>query len=261
MRADQKYAKIKPLLIKVLRMKPDHLQTIRIILDGTSHPGNIGAAARAMKTMGLSNLVLVNPKTSLDSVAYARASGATDILDNAQIVDSIDCALEDIQLVFATSARPRHISLPIHNAKQAATSIHQALESNTRVAILFGNEQHGLSNEALQKAQRHIVIPSNPVYGSLNLGSAVQIIAYELFAYTDDTQENNAHINLATQSARTALLDHLVDTLHRIDFIKKERSAKVSQKIQVLLNKIPFTHTDTQIIRGILTEINKRLKS
>jgi tRNA (cytidine32/uridine32-2'-O)-methyltransferase len=147
----------------------------------------------------------------------------------------------------------------VHDAKDAACTIHQALRNNTRVALLFGNEQHGLSNEALQKAQRHIVIPSNPEYGSLNLASAVQIIAYELFAYTQIHQESNELIDLATQSERSALYDHLVETLRRIDFVKKERSGKITQKIQVLLNKVPFTHSDTQIIRGILTELNKHL--
>lgn len=239
-------------------MKSAFSSTISIVLDQTSHPGNIGAAARAMKTMGLSKLILVNPKTELDSVAYARASGATDVLDTAQHCNSLTEALADQHLVYATSARTRHISLPTFTAKTAAYDIQQQATPGTQISIVFGNEQHGLDNHALQQAHKQIIIPTNPIYSSLNLASAVQIIAYELYAITP-TDIDSIPVNMATHAQRVSLYDHLVQTLQRIDFIQPERSAKITQKIQVLLNKIPLSYTDTQIVRGVLSEINKRL--
>ena len=239
-------------------MNPAFPTTISVVLDQTSHPGNIGAAARAMKTMGLSKLILVNPKTELDSVAYARASGATDVLDAAQHYNSLTEALADKHLVYATSARARHISLPTFTAKTAAEDIQQHVTDDIQIAIVFGNEQHGLDNHALQQAHKQIIIPTNPIYSSLNLASAVQIITYELYAIAATETEINP-TDLATHAQRASLYDHLVQTLQRIDFIQPERSAKITQKIQVLLNKIPLSYTDTQIVRGVLTEINKRL--
>ena len=142
---------------------------INIVLVNTSHPGNIGSTARAMKTMGLNQLTLVSPKDFPSKIANAKAVGCTDILDNANICQDLDTALKEQQLIFATSARSRQISLPTHTPKEAANIINSALASGIKVAILFGNEQHGLSNTDLLKCQHQIIIPTSEEYSSLNL--------------------------------------------------------------------------------------------
>ncbi|MFO8142096.1 MAG: TrmJ/YjtD family RNA methyltransferase, partial [Marinobacter sp.] len=152
---------------------------IRIVLVETSHSGNIGAVARAMKNMGLGNLWLVNPASFPDETSYARAAGASDVLDRAQVVNSLDEALADCILVMGTSARGRKVPWPVVAPPQAAVTASEASQQGP-VAMVFGRENHGLSNEELQRCHYHIHIPSNPDYSSLNLSMAVQVISYEL---------------------------------------------------------------------------------
>jgi len=234
-----------------------NLANLRIVLDHTSHPGNIGAAARAMKTMSIETLSLVAPKSFPDSVAYARASGATDVLDEAEIHTTLSSALEPCHRIFATSARSRHLSLPVLDAHEAGKAITSALQQGQQVAVVFGNEQHGLSNADIQHCHQHIIIPTNPVYGSLNLGSAVQIVCYEIFQ----------HICAPVEPATTApapyieqerLYHHVVDMLKAIDYLHPQRSAKLSQKLKVILQQYPLTQEQIHIIRGVLTQIEKR---
>lgn len=157
------------------------LSRAQVVLCGTTHSGNLGAVARAMKNMGLSRLVLVAPKASLDDQAYATAKHAEDILRGARLVPDLDVALADSQAVWATSARMRELHLPVHTARDAAQSIRQDLAySPGVVSILFGTERTGLTNRELASAQRLIEIPANPDYPVLNLGQAVQVVAYEL---------------------------------------------------------------------------------
>ncbi|MDX1802161.1 MAG: RNA methyltransferase, partial [Marinobacter sp.] len=148
---------------------------VRIVLVETSHSGNIGAVARAMKNMGLGNLWLVNPASFPDETSYARAAGASDVLDHARVVGSLGEALDDCVLVMGTSARGRKVPWPVLPPPEAAT---QVLETAPKgpVALVFGRENHGLSNEELQRCHYHIHIPSNPDYSSLNLAMAVQVM-------------------------------------------------------------------------------------
>ncbi|WP_286977437.1 RNA methyltransferase, partial [Pseudomonas sp.] len=156
------------------------LDNIRVVLVNTSHPGNIGGAARAMKNMGLSRLVLVDPIDFPSGDAVARASGATDILDNAQIVGTLEEALVGCTLVLGTSARDRRIPWPLLDPRECGvTSCEQALQGG-EVALVFGREYAGLTNEELQRCQFHVHIPSNPDFSSLNLAAAVQVLAYEV---------------------------------------------------------------------------------
>lgn len=152
------------------------LQNIRIVLVETSHSGNIGSAARAMKTMGLSNLYLVSPK-SVDEQSIALAAGADDVVRNAHIVDTFEQAIEDCSLVIGTSARLRHLQSTLIEPRECAekASIHQG-----QVAVVFGRERVGLTNEELLKCHYHLNIPANPEYSSLNLAMAVQLISYEI---------------------------------------------------------------------------------
>ena len=152
---------------------------IRIVLVHTSHPGNIGAAARAMKTMNLQHLVLVSPKCYPHPDAIARAAGADDILHHCEVVDTLSEAIADAQLVIGTSARMRHLSWPQLTPRECGqTAVRHAQDQD--VAIVFGREKSGLSNDELQLCHYHVQIPCNPDYASLNLGAAVQVLAYEV---------------------------------------------------------------------------------
>ena len=159
--------------------KPNALNNIRIVLSHTSHPGNIGAAARAMKTMGLERLYLVNPKSFPDPVADARAAGAADVLENARVCATLDEALAGTVLAVAVTARRRDLSHEMLSAHQAASRMLE-LAAQGEVALLFGTEMSGLSNAELDKCQLLATIPANPEFTSLNLASAVQMLAYEL---------------------------------------------------------------------------------
>ena len=169
------------------------MNNIKIVLINTSHPGNIGASARAMKNMGLSKLVLVTPKCDIDEVAYARCSNATDILDNAEIKDSLDAALSDSHLVFGTRGRKASLAIPQLDVKQAIEVIEN--KQNNNIAILFGNEQSGLSNAELSRCHYHITIPTSE-YASLNLAQAVQILTYEIYQAFGIGIQNNIAILL-----------------------------------------------------------------
>ena len=236
------------------------LNSIKIVLNQTSHPGNIGAAARAMKTMGLRDLILVNPKTSLDTVAYARASGATDILDSAVITRNLDIALSESQIVIATSARQRNIKIPTFNPKEAALRINESLNSGLKVALLFGNEQHGLSNLELQKCQEQIIIPTSNEYSSLNLATAVQLICYEIFCANNISNKETITKcdDRASSDEIERLFTHIISTLRHIDYLEDKRSTKISQKLRVILHKYELTTSQVQILRGVLTQIDKR---
>lgn len=164
------------------------LQNIRIVLVETSHTGNMGSVARAMKTMGLTNLWLVNPLVKPDSQAIALAAGASDVIGNAQIVDTLDEALAGCSLVVGTSARSRTLPWPMLDPRECGLkSVAEA--ANTPVALVFGRERVGLTNDELQKCHYHVAIAANPEYSSLNLAMAVQVIAYEVRMAWLATQE------------------------------------------------------------------------
>ena len=156
------------------------LQSIRVVLVNTSHAGNIGGAARAMKNMGLSRLVLVDPEDFPSPNAVARASGATDILDSAEIVATLEEALVGCSLVLGTSARDRRIPWPLLDPRETGTVCLEQVERGGEVALVFGREYAGLTNEELQRCQYHVHIPSDPDFSSLNLAAAVQVLAYEV---------------------------------------------------------------------------------
>ena len=154
---------------------------INIVLVETSHPGNIGSVARAMKTMGLSELSLVNPRKFPSGEANALSGNATDVLENAKIFDSIEDAIKDSTFVYATSSRSRTIQWPTVHAEEGASLINNQVSSDKKVSILFGREDRGLTNEELQLANTHIEIPANPEYPVLNLAMSSQIVCYEIF--------------------------------------------------------------------------------
>jgi tRNA (cytidine32/uridine32-2'-O)-methyltransferase len=232
------------------------LQNCRIVLVNTSHPGNIGSAARAMKTMGLSDLCLVDPIDFPHPKAYELASGAQDILANAKIVPNLKEAIADANLVIGTSARLRAIPWPLVNPRELAAKI--ALEPATsQIALVFGREHSGLSNEELQSCHLHVQIPANPQYSSLNLASAVQVIAYELrmahiVAETTPTVWDN---RLATMVEMEQLMAHLQSVLVEINFLRLDAPRQLMTRLRRFLLRARPDIMEVNILRGIFSAI------
>lgn len=253
------------------------LENIIIVLVEPSHPGNIGAVARAMKTMGLTKMVLVNPKKFPHAEASARAAGADDVLDAAIVVQQLSEAIADRTLVLGTSVRNRQVSWPTHNAKEMAEVVlgHiMEVPDEHKVAIVFGRENSGLSNEEMDLCQRQINIPSNQEYSSLNLASAVQIITYEirmhslLLEQADECNEQDSEIpatplekrrQSATKEQLDGHLQHLQETLDKLDFIKSGPPTMLMRKLTRLYNKAELTVEEIQILRGILSAMQDHL--
>jgi len=225
----------------------------RIVLVRPSHPGNIGAVARAMKTMGLTDLALVSPRKFPDDEAYALSTHAKNILDNARIVNSIEDALENITYVYATSANDRELSLPVYTPKSAGEKIvFDTLHNIHRTAILFGPESHGLSNEDLALVHGFIQIPTSKEYHSLNLAQAVQIIAYEIFV---SFNEDNA---LSDSKEMQSFYRHLEKILTKIKYLDPENPRQLMQKCRGMFNRTHLKKNELQILRGILKGIDEK---
>ena len=233
------------------------LDNIRIVLVATSHPGNIGAAARAMKTMGLSRLVLVNPKRYPDPQAEWRAASATDVLDDCQVCASLDEAIADCHWVVGASARPRRIPWPVADARDSAKKL--LAEANAgQVAVLFGREADGLSNEELQRCNAHLRIPASPEYPSLNLAMAVQVVAYELFAAQSAPLESEWDRPPATAAEVEALLTHLERLLVAADFLDPQNPGQTLTRLRRLAARAGLDQTEVRMLRGIATQLEKQ---
>ncbi len=232
---------------------------IRIVLVETSHPGNIGAAARAMKTMGLTELVLVNPKDYPCVEATARAAGADDVLANARVVDSLAAAIEDCQLTFGATARLRSLRWPVVTVREAA-GMAIAERQRSKVAIVFGRERTGLSNDELALCQKLLNIPVNPAFSSLNLAAAVQVVCYELrIAALGDVvheperpEEEYAPAGMI-DSFHAQLEQDLVD----IGFLDPDNPRQLPLKLRRLFVKARPTINEIKIMRGILKGLSK----
>ena len=237
-----------------------NLSAIRIILVGTTHPGNIGSAARAMKTMGLQRLYLVSPKLFPDSTATALAVGADDVLNQAVVVDSLDEALKGCQLIFASSARPRDLAIPGVTPADSAELIAK-LNPSVEVAILFGQERTGLTNHDLLRCHFHIQIPTNPEFGSLNLAQAVQIIAYEvrMKCFNPEVQVSMAQDSLATVEEVERFYTHLTEVLLAIHFLKPKNPGRVQQRLRRLFGRVKLESMEVAMLRGILTQMQHAL--
>jgi tRNA (cytidine32/uridine32-2'-O)-methyltransferase len=236
------------------------LSSIRIVLIATSHPGNIGSTARAMKTMGLNSLYLVTPKSFPDPKAREMAAGADDVLEQAVVTHSLDDALMGCQLILGTSARPRGLSLPGLTPASCAELVSQHAD-NTEIAIVFGREHSGLTNEELLKCHYHIHIPSNPEYSSLNLAQAVQIIAYELRM---KLLTPNAHVALRQDEYASAdeieqFYEHLREVFIEIQFLKESNPRRLMQRVRRLFNRVNLEKMEVSILRGMLSQVQKSL--
>ncbi|MEM9620446.1 MAG: RNA methyltransferase [Pseudomonadota bacterium] len=224
---------------------------IRIVLVEPSHPGNIGGAARAMKTMGLQELVLVNPKRFPDPQADWRAAGALDVLDAARVVDSVDEAIADCHWVVGTSTRTRRIPWPVTDARGTAEQIH-AQPAESRVAILFGREDNGLTNEELQRCNHHLQIPAAPAYSSLNLAMAVQVVCYEIFQQRQTTADaTNWDRRMATAAELEGMVTHMEAALVDTGFLQADNPGQTMRRLRRLFTRVQMDETEVQIFRGI----------
>jgi len=238
------------------------LKNIRIVLINTSHPGNIGSTARAMKTMGLTELYLVAPHQFPHPKADEMASNAADILQNAIVVNTLDEALADCSLVVGTSSRSRSIPWPMLSPREfAEKAIKESVEH--KVAVIFGREQSGLTNEELHRCHYHLHIPSNPDYCSLNLASAVQVIAYELrvASEADGVASDVWDYRFASADEMEGFYKHLEKVLVEIDFLNPDAPRQLVPRLRRLFNRARLDEMEINILRGILTAATKyRLK-
>lgn len=244
------------------------LQNIRVVLVGTSHPGNIGGAARAMKNMGLSRLVLVDPLTFPHHEADARASGAGDILEKAQVVATLEDALVGCNLVLGTSARDRRIPWPLLDPRESGVMAAEQAGQGLEVALVFGREYAGLTNEELQRCHYHVHIPSDPEFSSLNLAAAVQVLSYEVRMSWLATQGQPTKIekvevtsvrsaDLATMDEMEGFYGHLESTLVAIGFLDPEKPRHLMARLRRLYGRSEVNRSEISILRGILTETQK----
>ena len=234
------------------------LDRIRIVLSRTSHPGNIGAAARAMKTMGLGQLVLVSPLHFPDPVAEARASGASDILDRAMVVGSLREALAGTVFAAALTARRRELALPMSTARDAATIVASYAQSGD-VALVFGNETSGLSNEDVALCQMPVMIPTNPEYSSLNLAAAVQILCYELRMRCESPQPIEAPAAVpASFEEIERFHQHLEEVMARTGFFDPQNPKRLLQRVRRLFGRVRLEKEEVGILRGFLSAVEQK---
>jgi TrmH family RNA methyltransferase len=237
------------------------LHNIRVVLVNTSHPGNIGGVARAMKNMGLRRLLLVEPQRFPSEEAIARASGATDVLADAQVVATLEEALAGCTLVFASSARQRHLPWPLLDPRESGLMAVARAKSGAEVALVFGREHAGLTNEELQRCHFHVHIPSDPAFSSLNLAAAVQVLSYEVrmaalgevsaaFVPGDVEQQ-------ASAEEMESFYRHLEQSLVAIGFLDPTNPRHLMSRLRRLYGRSAVTVTEMNILRGVLTETVK----
>ncbi len=235
---------------------------IRIVLSHTTHPGNIGAAARAMKTMGLHQLYLVNPRHFPDAQATAMAAGADDILENAVVYASINEALRGVAFTVAMTARLRDISIEVKTPREAMPQVLQEAAVQP-VALLFGTEMSGLTNEEMGCAQLGVNIPTHPDFSSLNIAAAVQVMVYELAVAAQSFKPAVREIQPAPHERVEGLYAHLEKTLIEIGFFTTQNPARLMQRLRRLFSRTRLEDEEVNILRGILsvaTAYNARLK-
>jgi tRNA/rRNA methyltransferase len=237
------------------------LGNVRVVLSHTSHPGNIGAAARAMKTMGLGSLYLVNPKSFPDREAERRAAGAWDILSKTSICADLDQALSGTVLAAAVTARSRDLSHEVFDARQGALELISHARQDS-VALVFGTEMSGLTTQEVSKCQVIVHIPADPEYSSLNLASAVQVMAYELrMALLESGPAPATASMLARFDEIELLLQHLERVAIGIGFLDPEEPKRLMQRLRRLFARTRLEKEEVNILRGFLGACEKRIQA
>ncbi|MGL5002621.1 MAG: RNA methyltransferase [Casimicrobium sp.] len=234
------------------------LESIAIVLSHTSHPGNIGAAARAMKTMGLADLRLVNPDVFPSEIASARASGATDVLDSARVYETLEAAIADCVFVVGSSARGRDFVGETKDVRSACVDA-IAKTAQGKVAIVFGCEMSGMTNAEVALCQTLAYVPANPAYSSLNLGSAVQVFSHELRMAAGQVQGYEAPVfQLATQDDIERMFEHMEHALTASGFFNPENPKRLFPRLRRLFNRTRLEKEEVDIFRGIFRSIETR---
>ena len=245
------------------KIKSDNLlNSVKVVLVGTTHPGNIGATARAMKNMGILDLALVEPKEFPSDVATFRSKAAKDILEKASVHTSLEEAISECELVVGTSARGRTVPWPVLNPREAAEEMHKS-SLNGKVAIVFGREDRGLTNEELGLCNFHVHIPSDPEYSSLNLSQAVQILAYEIrLSYLQDRHVNNEYwdVELANNEQTERLINHMDELMQEVNFYDVENPRKLLVRVRRFFKRSKIDVMEANIFRGLFATIQKKLK-
>ena len=239
------------------------LDNVRIVLSHTSHPGNIGGAARAMKTMGLSDLYLVNPKFFPDRDAERRAAGAGDILEKAQVCENLGQALSGTVFAAAVTARRRDLSHEAFNARQGALNLISYATKN-RVAVVFGTELSGLTNEEVSRCQIVVHIPVDPIFSSLNLASAVQVLAYELRMALGEANPSRQTVSGGTPVTFDdieLLLIHIEKVATRSGFLDPAEPKRLMQRMRRMFARARLEREELNILRGILSACEKQIRN
>lgn len=242
----------------------DNFNRIRMVMVNTSHPGNIGGAARAMKNMGITQLYLVEPKEFPAEKAVWRAAGAGDVLDSAIVVSSLDEAIADCSLVVGTSARERRIPWPLLTPRECGDRV-WVESGKADVAIIFGREDRGLTNDELHKCHYHVHIPSNPDYSSLNIAAAIQVLCYEIrMSYLAEREGKALHFDdwdvaPAKQKDMEYYYTHLEETLSKLDFLDLANPRQTVTRLRRLFNRIRMDDMELSIMRGMLTAIQNHI--
>jgi tRNA (cytidine32/uridine32-2'-O)-methyltransferase len=255
----------------IYRVNHCMLDQVRIVLVNTSHMGNVGGVARAMKNMGINNLYLVDPEgTASDQSAVARASGASDVLQSSVVCQTLDEALEGCSVVIGASARSRHIPWPLCTPRECAKKISQVTEHNNQVALVFGRESRGLTNEELHRCTMHVHIPTNADFSSLNLAAAVQILCYEVRLAWENTLESKEKTpqldnvwgvdwdyEMATHDDLEHFFVHLESTLVAIKFLDPKTPKQLMTRLRRLYQRTGMDKVEVNVLRGILAAIDK----
>ena len=241
----------------------NYSDSIKVVLVGTTHPGNIGAAARAIKTMGLRHLDLVSPKEFPSDEAIYRSKAAKDILEKASTYETLLESVKEYEVVIGTSARNRKVPWPVLNPKDASKEINLAVKNNSKVAIVFGREDRGLTNEELGLCNLHVHIPTTEEYSSLNLAQAVQIMTYEIrMSFIEiENLENNQEwdVDLASAEQTERLIEHMDELMKELEFYDTENPRKLLMRVRRFFKRSGIDVMETNIFRGLFSTIQKKL--
>ena len=234
---------------------------VQIVLVETSHPGNIGSVARAMKNMGLSRLALISPKKFPHDEATALAGNAVHVLEQAQVFSSIEAAVKNSKIIFATSARERTIEWPVASAKDAAQEINQLAAENIEVSILFGREDRGLTNEELQLSNKHLIIPADPEYPVLNIAMSTQVVCYELYQASHNEpigpwQDFPEYTSQELQH----LIEHFNETVFKLDLIDPKNPKQILTRMERMFRRLYPDQMEGNFLRGFLKAVNNKIK-
>lgn len=238
------------------------LERVKVVLVGTTHSGNIGSAARAMKVMGLSQMVLVDSQCQVDAQAIALAAGASEIALNAQIYPTLEAAVADCGLVVGTSARSRTLEWPMLEPRECGEKLISEAKQHS-VAMVFGRERTGLTNDELQLCHYHVCVPANPEYSSLNLAMAVQLLSYEVRMAYLALQQSSQSSTLQEEYPRHQELErfyaHLEQVIMQTEFISAQQPGQVMNKLRRMFTRARPEAQEINILRGILTSVQKSI--